>query len=126
LRLRYRLGQKASDKQRSTVFTSRASVPAGGRSCGGTLGVREGGAPGGQRSGGHNSLGWVLMKTGKLERQSGQFRLAIKLNPDFVQAHINLANALSSRKTRSAASEARTAVKLAPTMPRPTERSAGR
>ena len=64
---------------------------------------------------GHNSLGWVLMKTGKLEEAIGQFRLAIKLNPDFVQAHINLANALSSRKdTEGAASEARTAVKLAP------------
>ncbi|MBI3645646.1 MAG: tetratricopeptide repeat protein, partial [Acidobacteriales bacterium] len=34
---------------------------------------------------GHNSLGWVLLKTGKLDEAVGQFRTALKLSPRFVQ-----------------------------------------
>ena len=50
---------------------------------------------------GHNSLGWVLLKTGNLDEAVAQLRAAVKLKPDFVEAHINLANALAaSRKSR--------------------------
>ncbi len=72
---------------------------------------------------GHNSLGWVLMTTGHPAEAVAQLRTAVKLKPDFVQAHINLANALAARRDSEGASEAailaatteaRTAVKLAP------------
>jgi protein O-GlcNAc transferase len=72
---------------------------------------------------GHNSLGWVLLKTGNLDEAVAQLRTAVKLKPDFVQAHINLANALAARRDRegaiegaieAATTEARAAVKLAP------------
>ena len=45
---------------------------------------------------GHNSLGWVLMSIGKTDDAITQFRTALKLNADFLQAHINLAHALSA------------------------------
>jgi len=48
---------------------------------------------------GHNSLGWVLMTTGKLDEAVAQLRMAIKLKPDFVQAHINLATRLQPGRT---------------------------
>ena len=68
---------------------------------------------------GHNSLGWVLLKTGNLDEAVAQLRAAVKLKPEFVEAHINLANALAaSRKSEgaieAATTEARIAVKLAP------------
>src|ERR1700716_1719284 len=57
---------------------------------------------------GHNSLGWVLMTTGKLDEGVVQLRLAIKLKTDFVQARINLANALAAKRdVEGAANEAR-------------------
>src|SRR5271169_1829232 len=46
---------------------------------------------------GHNSLGWVLMSTGKIDDAIPQFRTAVRLNTDFLQAHINLANALAAK-----------------------------
>src|SRR6195256_5008183 len=72
---------------------------------------------------GHNSLGWVLLKTGNLDEAVAQLRTAVKLKPDFIEAHINLANALAANRDRegareaaleAATTEARTAVKLAP------------
>src|SRR5258707_7365317 len=30
---------------------------------------------------GHNSLGWVLLSTGKIDESMGQFRTALRLNP---------------------------------------------
>jgi len=71
---------------------------------------------------GHNSLGWVLMSTGKIEEAIPQFRSALTLNPDFLEAHVNLANALLAKKDKDdndgaiteAVNQARIAVKLAP------------
>ena len=68
---------------------------------------------------GHNSLGWVLLKTGNPDEAVAHLRAAVKLKPAFVQAHINLANALAVKRDRQGAieaaiNEARTAVKLAP------------
>src|ERR1700676_1879681 len=68
---------------------------------------------------GHNSLGWVLLKTGNQDEAVAQLRAALKLNPDFVEAHINLANALAARRDiegaiEAAINESRIAVKLAP------------
>src|SRR5213596_1078520 len=37
---------------------------------------------------GHNSLGWVLMTSGQLDEAVAQLKVAVKLKPDFVQAHI--------------------------------------
>src|SRR5262249_13793392 len=42
----------------------------------------------------HNSLGWVLLAAGQPDPAVAQFRIATKLKPELVQAHINLANAL--------------------------------
>src|ERR1700730_14029246 len=50
---------------------------------------------------GHNSLGWVLMSTGKLDEAIPQFRTALKLNPNFLPAHINLANALLANREKA-------------------------
>src|SRR6266404_1980222 len=44
----------------------------------------------------HNSLGWVLLKTGHPDEAAAQLRTAVKLKPDFMEAHINLANALAA------------------------------
>src|SRR6185437_10260609 len=43
---------------------------------------------------GHNSLGWVLMEHGQIDPAIAQFRSALKLKPNFIQAYVNLANAL--------------------------------
>ena len=43
---------------------------------------------------GHNSLGWVLLAEDQLDAAIRQFQTALKLRPDFVEAHINFANAL--------------------------------
>src|ERR1700687_5731022 len=68
---------------------------------------------------GYNSLGWGLMNTGNLDEAIAQLRTAVKLKADFVEAHINLANALAARRKgkdaiEDATNEARAAVKLAP------------
>src|ERR1700716_1742142 len=57
-------------------------------------------------SAGHNSLGWVLLKTGNLDEAVAQLRTAVKLKPDLVEAHINLANALAANRDREGAMEA--------------------
>src|SRR5437899_12896119 len=46
----------------------------------------------------HNSLGWVLMEQAQIDPAIAQFRVALKLKANFVQAHVNLANALSSER----------------------------
>src|SRR5262245_47539371 len=43
---------------------------------------------------GHNSLGWVLLAQEQTDPAIQQFHTALRLKPEFMQAHINLANAL--------------------------------
>src|SRR4029450_10776786 len=40
----------------------------------------------------HNSLGWVLNAQGQAHDAVAEFQTALRLKPDFLQAHINLAN----------------------------------
>src|SRR3977135_766479 len=49
---------------------------------------------------GPNSVGWVILKTGNLDEAIAQLEAAVKLKPEFVEAHINLANALAARRNR--------------------------
>ena len=44
---------------------------------------------------GHNLLGWVLLAQEHVAESISQFRIALRLKPDFAQAHMNLANALA-------------------------------
>jgi len=55
----------------------------------------------------HNSLGWVLQAEEKIEPAIREFQAAIKLKPDFPQAHINLANAFLRSGNRGGALRAR-------------------
>jgi len=47
---------------------------------------------------GHNSLGWVLLAQGEVDAAIAHFRTAVKLNPEFAQAHMNLANAFAANR----------------------------
>src|SRR5260370_3865792 len=64
---------------------------------------------------GHNSLGWVLMSTGKIDDAITQFHTALRLKADFLQAHINLAIALTpSRENDPTSDHPSHAVNIAP------------
>src|ERR1700687_6438401 len=42
----------------------------------------------------HNSLGWVMMAQGEIDDATAEFHTALRLNPQFALAHMNLSNAL--------------------------------
>ena len=52
---------------------------------------------------GHNSLGWVLFAQNEVDAAIGHYRTALKWRPEFVQAHVNLANALVRKGDLTAA-----------------------
>jgi len=69
----------------------------------------------------HNSLGWVLTADGQTAEAIAHLETALRLKPDFLEAHINLASAFAQgRDLAEAESEARAATKLAPAVRRRT------
>jgi len=44
----------------------------------------------------HNSLGWVLTADGQTAEAIAHLETALRLKPDFLEAHINLASAFAA------------------------------